>query len=164
MNNLQVKIKKLHKDAVLPQYAKDGDAGMDLTAVSKEWDSINHVWVYDTGLSFEIPKGYVGLLFPRSSIFKLELNLTNSVGVLDSGYRGNVMFKFRDSFDFESYGDTYEIGDRIGQIIILPYPQIEFIEVDELSETERGTGGYGSTGQGNEIDASFRVEPIKIEE
>lgn len=142
---MKVKIKKLHKDAIIPSYAKNGDAGMDLTAVSKKWDKLHEVWVYGSGLSFEIPEGFVGLLFPRSSVFKTELSLTNSVGVLDSGYRGEVLFKFREHVELNNTAD-YNIGDRIGQIIIMPYPQIEFEEVEELSETERGVGGYGSSG------------------
>lgn len=80
---MEVKIKKLNENAVIPTYAKDGDAGMDLTATSKSFDEYGNV-VYGTGLAFEIPKGYVGLLFPRSSNAKTELFLTNSVGVLDS--------------------------------------------------------------------------------
>lgn len=149
---MKVGIKKLHKNAVIPSYAKEGDAGMDLTAVSKTYDEYGNT-VYDTGLAFEIPKGYVGLLFPRSSNSKTDLRLTNSVGVLDSGYRGGVMFKFRD--DINSHPDLttpstsveYEEGDRIGQIIILPYPQIEFEEVEELTKTDRAEGGFGSTGK-----------------
>lgn len=140
---MQVKIKKLHKNAVIPSYAKEGDAGMDLTAISVEYDSENNVWVYKTGLAFEIPNGYVGLLFPRSSIFKKDLVLSNSVGVLDSGYRGDVMFKFKETI----VSNIYEIGDRVGQIVIMPYPKIEFKEVKELEKSERGTGGYGSTGK-----------------
>lgn len=148
---MKVKIKKLHENAVIPSYSKDGDAGMDLTAISKEWDGDNSVWSYGTGLSFEIPKGYVGLLFPRSSIFKQDLSLSNSVGVLDSGYRGEVCFKFKELINPDTQHandfETYRVEDRIGQIIIMPYPQIEFEEVEELSETERGIGGYGSTGK-----------------
>jgi dUTP pyrophosphatase len=140
---MKIKIKKLHKDAVIPQYAKPGDAGMDITAISKcydEWDNV----VYGTGLAFEIPEGYVGLLFPRSSNSKQDLILSNSIGVLDSGYRGEVLFKFKMINDMFR---AYEIGDRIGQIIILPYPKIEFEEVEELSDTERGEGGWGHTGR-----------------
>lgn len=143
---MKVRIKKLHPDAVIPKYAKHGDAGMDLVAISKESDSRRYlgydkVVTYKTGIALEIPEGYVGLLFPRSSIYKKDLTLSNSVGVLDSGYRGEVMFKFRKT----SYHD-YEVGDRVGQLIIIPYPQIEFEEVEELSDTERGNGGYGSSG------------------
>lgn len=140
---MKVKIKKLHPDAVIPKYAKPGDAGMDLTAVSVEDEYYNGNVVYNTGLAFEIPEGYVGLLFPRSSNSKKGLLLSNSVGVIDSGYRGEVSFKFK---VLNSSMGVYKVGERIGQILIVPYPQIEFEEVEELSETERGTGGYGSTG------------------
>ena len=141
---MKVKIKKLHPDAVIPYYAKHGDAGMDLTATTKEYDGYGNI-VYGTGLAFEIPEGYVGLLFPRSSNSKYDLILSNSVGVIDSGYRGEVMMKFRMfKHVIESH---YDIGDRIGQLIIMPYPKVEFEEVQELSETERGEGGYGSTGK-----------------
>ena len=139
---MKVKIKKLHPDAVIPKYAKLGDAGMDLVAISEEWNDTNTMVTYDTGLSMEIPEGYVGLLFPRSSIVKTELELANSVGVIDSGYRGPIMFKFR----YNQEGMVYDVGDRIGQILILPYPQVEFEEVEELSSSERGEGGFGSTG------------------
>lgn len=148
---MQVKIKKLNKTAVLPKYGKPGDAGMDLVAVSKSTDENGNI-VYGTGLAFEIPEGYVGLIFPRSSNAKYDLMLTNHVGVVDSGYRGEVMFKFRNTPVFRTltqapfYRD-YEIGDRIGQIIIMPYPAIEFIESDELSDSERGQEGFGSTGK-----------------
>ena len=145
-----IKTKVLDKRIKMPklEYAKDGDAGIDLIATSKWIDEYGNV-CYGTNRAFEIPKGYVGLLFPRSSNAKKDLLLSNSVGILDSGYRGEVMLKFKNTITasgqyFEC--DTYNIKDRIGQIIILPYPQIEFEEAEELSETERNTGGYGSTG------------------
>ena len=144
---MKVNVKKLDSNAVLPTYSKHGDAGMDLTATSKEYDEHGNV-VYGTGLAFEIPHGYVGLLFPRSSNTKKDLILGNSVGVLDSGYRGEVVLKFRPVMplerDIEFGPREYEIGDRIGQIIIMPYPQVEFNLVDELSTTDRGVGGFGS--------------------
>lgn len=166
---MNVKIKRLHKDAVIPKYAKAGDAGMDLTAVSVSMDKDGN-YVYGTGLAFEIPEGHVGLLFPRSSNAKTNLYLTNSVGVLDSGYRGEVMFKYKVVHNVSSMlkfwfqhkvlrlkplnipvnaiaYNPYGVGDRVGQLIIIPYPQIEFEEVDELSESERGAGGYGSSGR-----------------
>lgn len=160
---MKVKIKKTHPDAVIPKYAKAGDAGLDLTATSISYDEYGNI-CYGTGLAFEIPEGYVGLIFPRSSICKEQLLLSNAVGVIDSGYRGEVSFKFKPSMALDErqcvkvdkdrlwsvaikQNDIYKVGDRIGQIIILPYPQIEFEEVDELSETERGEGGYGSSGK-----------------
>jgi dUTP pyrophosphatase len=98
---------------------------------------------YDTGLSIEIPEGYVGLLFPRSSVSKTTLNLANSVGVIDSGYRGPLMLKFR----YLEEGDVYEVGDRVAQLVIMKLPFVEIIEVSELSSSERGEGGFGSTGK-----------------
>ena len=152
MMSLEIKIKKLHPDAVIPTYAKTGDAGMDLYAVEYEMDDHGN-FVYNTGLSFEIPEGYVGLIFPRSSISKTTHSLRNAVGVIDSGYRGPVVLKFRGSnlptYKANTWGSskgTYNAGDRIGQIIILPYPEVRFVEADELTETERGSGGFGSTG------------------
>lgn len=138
---MKVKIKKLHKDAIIPRFSKKGDAGMDLTATSRWFEGSNVC--YGTGLAMEIPNGYVGLVFPRSSIAKKELLLSNAVGVIDSGYRGEIMAKFK---TINGGSNLYEIGERICQIIIIPYPEIEFEETNELSETERGAGGYGSSG------------------
>jgi dUTP pyrophosphatase len=142
-SNINVKIKKLHPDAVIPQYAKEGDAGMDLVAVSETWNENNTMVTYDTGLAMEIPNGFVGLLFPRSSVSKTTLSLANCVGVIDSGYRGPVMLKFR----YLEEGDVYDIGDRVGQLVIVELPFVQVTEVDELSSTERGAGGFGSTGK-----------------
>lgn len=145
---MKVNIKQLHPNSVIPTYAKHGDAGMDLTATSKSYDEHGNV-CYGTGLAFEIPNGFVGLLFPRSSNTKKDLILGNSVGVLDSGYRGEVVFKFRELLpserDIEFGAREYEVGDRVGQIVIMPVPQVEFNVVDELSTTDRGVGGFGST-------------------
>jgi dUTP pyrophosphatase len=145
---IEVKIKKLDKDAVLPTYGKEGDAAMDLTAISKGFDGINIV--YGTGLAMEIPYGYVGLIFPRSSVSKKELTLANSVGVIDAGYRGEIICKFKTTNPYhviESADIEYEIGDRVAQIMIIPRPEISFVEVDELSDSERGDDGFGSTGK-----------------
>jgi dUTP pyrophosphatase len=142
---MQVKIKKLHPDAVIPRYSKAGDAAMDLTAISVDKDEYGNA-VYGTGLAIEIPEGYVGLLFPRSSNSKTDLYLTNHVGVIDSGYRGEIMFKYRGVRGLLD-AKVYAKNERVGQLIILPYPQIELIESDILSETERGDNGFGSTGK-----------------
>jgi dUTP pyrophosphatase len=139
-----VKVKKLHPDAVIPKYSQVGDAGLDLTAVSVEYNEFKNQYVFDTGLAFEIPVGHVGLLFPRSSISKKNHRLANSVGVIDSNYRGPVKLVFDGKS--RSTGEIYQVGDRIGQIIILPYPSIELEEAEELSDTSRGAGGFGSTG------------------
>ncbi len=172
---MKVKIKKLVPEACIPQYMKPDDAGMDLVAVSKIFDEFGNV-SYGTGLAMEIPKGFVGLLFPRSSNSKKDLILANSIGVIDSGYRGEIILKFKpsgyfaidsdetpegfpsDYFDFVCFGKedeededrvaVYSVGDRIGQILIIPRPTVEWEEVEDLSETERGKGGFGSTGTG----------------
>lgn len=143
MDSIELKIKKLHSEAVIPQYAKPGDAGLDLVAISEEWNEDNTMVTYGTGLAIEIPEGYVGLIFPRSSVSKTTLNLSNSVGVIDSGYRGPIMFKFR----YLEEGNVYDIGDRIGQLVIMKIPTVNIVEVEELSSSERGEGGFGSTGK-----------------
>jgi len=141
---MKIKVKKLSQDAVIPSYANDGDAGLDLTAISKEVvNNPDYGYIeYDTGLAFEIPSGYVGLIFPRSSISKKGAILSNSVGVIYSSYRGSVTFRFK-----QIKGTSeYEIGDRVGQLIVFPYPQIDLEESDNLSDTYRGDSGYGSSG------------------
>jgi dUTP pyrophosphatase len=141
---MQVKIKKLNNLAVVPSYAKSGDAGLDLTATSR---TENSLYVeYGTSLALEIPDGFVGLVFPRSSISKYHLCLANAVGVVDSNYRGEVMLRFKKTID-NSYEHIYNVGDRVGQLIIMPYPSIELVEVDDLSATVRGSGGFGSSGK-----------------
>ena len=145
---MKVNIKKLDENAVIPQYAHVGDAGMDViaTSINMTDDYIE----YGTGLAFEIPEGYCMLIFPRSSNSKKDLLLANSVGVLDSTYRGELKLRFKRAFSqntrYLPIGKVYDVGNKIGQIMILPYPKIEFNEVNELSETDRGDGGFGSTG------------------
>ena len=142
---MEVKIKRLNDKAVMPRYATSGSAGFDLTATSVAPDAYGNI-VYYTGLAFEIPEGYVGLLFMRSSVSNTELHLRTAVSVIDSDYRGEVTAKFRCDNDSMMPLD-YNPGDRIVQMVIVQLPQVELEEVDELSETERGTGGYGSTGR-----------------
>ena len=143
---MQIKIKKLSPEAVIPTYAKEGDAGIDLVATSIKFDGTQIT--YGTGLAIEIPEGFVGLVFPRSSIRKTDLSLSNSVGVIDSGYRGEIQATFNQrSLSSQSGSFLYGVGDRIMQIMIIPHPTIEFEEVNELNNTERGQGGFGSTGK-----------------
>jgi len=141
---MKVRTKKLNQNAVIPTYAKDGDAGMDLVATRIISNTTFDV-SYGTDLAIEIPNGFVGLVFPRSSIRKYELTLSNSVGVIDSGYRGELQATFKKTNGLDSL--AYKVGDRIAQIMIIPHPPIEFDAVDELSDTERGDGGFGSTGK-----------------
>ena len=143
-NELLVKVKKLHPNAVIPSYSKVGDAGMDLT-ITREIENTTFAVSYGFGIAMEIPKGYVGLVFPRSSIRNQDLILSNCVGVIDSGYRGELQATFKKTNGLDSF--KYKVGERGAQIIILPYPQIFMTEVPELSTTERGEGGFGSTGK-----------------
>jgi len=141
---MKVRTKKLNQNAVIPTYAKDGDAGMDLVATRIISNTTFDV-SYGTDLAMEIPNGFVGLVFPRSSIRKYELVLSNSVGVIDSGYRGEIQATFKKENGLDSL--AYKVGDRIAQIMIIPYPPVEFEQWDELSDSERGDGGFGSTGK-----------------
>lgn len=141
---MKVRFKKLDEKAVAPTKAHPTDAGFDLTAISVKEDCVRGIVTYGTGIAVEIPDGYVGLIFPRSSIYKKSLSLCNSVPVIDSGFRGEIMLKFRIE---QPHIQRYSLGDRIGQLIIIPYPDIEFVEADELSDSDRGIGGFGSTGK-----------------
>jgi dUTP pyrophosphatase len=138
---MKIKIKKLVENATVPTYAKNGDAGMDLTVVSSEMIDNEHI-KYNFGIAIEIPFGYVGLIFPRSSCYKQRQILSNCVGVIDSGYRGELS-----AVMIGTSPQKYKVGNRAAQILILPYPQIEFELTDSLSDSERGLGGYGSSGK-----------------
>jgi dUTP pyrophosphatase len=145
--DLTVKFRKLVPEAVTPKYAQNGDAGMDLTATA--FRRTETFMEYGTGIAVEIPSGHVGLLFPRSSITKAPqgVSLKNSVGVIDSNYRGEILVRF----EYPSRPDNVwinhvpKVGDKIAQLLIVPYPTIHFEEVEELSDTNRGDGGFGST-------------------
>jgi len=139
-----VKFKKLSPDAVTPTYAHPDDAGLDLTATNVRYDIETNQLVCGTSLAVEIPTGFVGLITPRSSISNTGLALSNSVGVIDSGYTGEIIFKFNSVFGTNKRG--YKKGDRIGQLLILPIGRVTMSETDELKQSSRGTGGYGSTG------------------
>ena len=158
---LDVKFVKKAKKAVIPTKAHDTDAGFDMIAVSQT--CINGFIEYDTGIAAAIPDGYVGLLFPRSSISKYDLVMANSVGVLDSSYRGNIKFRFKPTKQSSSLEikkclwwskvqevpnqlNIYQVGDKIGQLVIMKLPEVNLVQVDYLDETERGDGGFGSTG------------------
>ena len=147
-NDINVRFSKLHPDAISPKYAKAGDAGIDLHAISMEYirTDLTDFYEYKTGIAVEIPEGFVGLLFPRSSITKTDLFLSNCVGVIDSGYRGEISARFRKT---TGSPNTYKVGERICQLIVLPYPKVSLIEVpyEQLTKTERGSGGFGSSGK-----------------
>lgn len=137
---LIIKTKKLSENAVLPQRMNVGDAGFDLVATSMRLDYDHGVVVYGTGLAFELPDGYAMFIYPRSSSYKHYALMANCVGVVDSGYRGEVHVMFRGLYC------DYEVGDRVAQAVIMPIPAVEYIEVEELSDSERGANGIGSTG------------------
>lgn len=151
---MKVKVKKLHPEAQLPVYATEGAACFDLHALDANWNvnakaygaevRSGQATMFNTGLAFEVPEGHVMLVFSRSGHgFKNSVRLVNCVGVIDSDYRGEVAVKlFADGYgSLKVYG-----GDRIAQAMIVPVDRVEFELSDELGETERGEGGFGSTG------------------
>lgn len=145
---MKIKIKLTHKDAKIPTYAHTGeDACVDLYAAEVSGNALSsNKIVVDFGVAFEIPAGYCALIFPRSSIHKKDLFLSNCVGVIDSGYRGNVTAVFyKDKLNFQN--NKIEVGERCAQMMIIPVPTIEFEQVETLSNSTRGNGGYGSTGK-----------------
>lgn len=141
---MKIKFKKLNSAAVAPKQGTSGSAGFDLTAITREYDENNQVWEYSTGIAVEIPKGFVGLIFPRSSVFRTGVILSNCCGVIDSDYRGDIKVKF---YSLWEHFAPYQIGERVCQLVIVPTPEVEYIQSEELSQTSRGTGGYGSTGK-----------------
>ena len=143
---MQVKFKRLSEKAVQPIRATEGSAGYDLTSthVTTEVSECGQlILVYHTDLAIELPEGYAAYVFPRSSISKKSLRLCNSVGVIDSDYRGEIMGKFIVTTDV--IPSLYREGERFAQLIIMPIATAEFIEAEELSETARGDEGFGST-------------------
>ncbi len=138
---MHLKFKKLDKSAHLPSRSHEGDAGLDLTAVTVD-KSHERYWEYGTGLAVEIPPGMVGLLFPRSSISKTAHSLRNSVGIIDSGYRGEIKVRLSPDSSSSAYG----VGDRIAQLLIMEVPLLKVVEEEELSPSQRGSSGFGSTG------------------
>lgn len=160
IDSMEIRYKKLVPEAAKPFRKYNVDAGFDLTAIwIKETDKYIE---YGTGLAFEIPDGYVGLLFPRSSVSEKDLMLKNSVGVVDASYRGEIRFRYYNTKSislldlrikhyfkrlFGSAGDImpelYTIGDRVGQIVFVKLPDVKLVESEELNNTDRGTKGYG---------------------
>jgi len=162
---MEIRFKKLIPEAKTPYKAINIDAGFDLYATSIE-ETPDFIQ-YNTGIAVEIPKGYVGLVFPRSSITKHDLMLKNSVGVIDASYRGPIICRFHETKEHLDYvqsdkfidgtvkhlhqprlkRNVYNIGDRVAQIVFMELPKITLIEAEELSDTERGSGGFGSSGK-----------------
>lgn len=148
MDKVTLKVKKLPHCHDLPRHATPGSAGMDLTAaIDKPYKlEAGKRFAMPTGLIIEVPFGYEGQVRPRSGLaFKAGISLTNCVGTIDSDYRGEVKVLLINHGE-EAY--TFEPGERIAQLLITPVPQVEVLEVNEITETEeRGAGGFGSTGR-----------------
>ena len=144
---MTIKYKRLTENEVAPTKAHALDAGLDLTCTGIDTE-INEcgqlILVYHTGLALEIPEGYFGAIVPRSSISKKSLMQCNHLGVVDSNYRGEVLVKMRTTTDVVPA--IYKVGERFAQLLILPVPDVQFEETDELTETDRSVNGFGSTG------------------
>lgn len=155
---MKIPYKKLHEDAILPKHAKEGDGAVDLYAVSArvethEGPGESYYFIeYGTGLAVEIPDGHAGLLLPRSSSSKTSLIMANSVGLVDSAYRGEIKVRYRlDSVGYKDLmesgqANVYQVGKAVAQLLIVPFVTQETVLVDELSSTDRGENGFGSTG------------------
>ncbi len=142
---MNIKIKKLHPDAIIPKYATKGSACFDLHADSDAIVEEDSPSVLHTGIAVEIPDGYAMMIYSRSGHgFKNDTRLANCVGILDSDYRGEILVKLTADKGGQL---VVQPGDRIAQAMIVPINQVKFEEVNELSETERGQGGFGSTGK-----------------
>jgi dUTP pyrophosphatase len=141
----ELKFKKLHPNAVVPTRAYSNDAGLDLTAVSVEFNNEYQFWQYDTGLAVEIDPGFVGLAMARSSVSKTGLSLCNGAGVIDSAYRGPIKARFYKEVLSGIRSKEYPVGERVVQLLIVPIALPVPVEVEELSESDRGTGGFGSS-------------------
>lgn len=147
---MEIKIKKLYKDAMIPSRGSEQAAGYDLYACLGGFEeceiSPNTTMKVGTGIAAEIPEGYFGAVFARSGLAtKKGLRPANCVGVVDSDYRGEIMVALHND---DKEPQTIQAYERIAQLVILPYLNVSFKEVDELSDTERGEGGFGSTGTG----------------
>ena len=174
---MQVKFKKLNKKAVIPTKAHPTDAGFDMVAVTK---TVTDKYVeYDTGIATAIPEGHCGLIFANSRVSKYDLDLANAVGIIDSHFRSSIRFRYKyttqpskviltdktkyfglvknvEFIEIPFHPKEFNVGDVVGQLIIIPSPDVEFVEVDELDETDRGEGGFGST----EKPVEPVVEPV----
>lgn len=139
-----LKVKKLHKNAQLPKFGTDGAAGMDFYIPRPETFIPNETRLVPLGIAVEVPKGHMLIVAPRSSTgIKTPLRMTNSIGVIDSDYRGEINAVFENTSN-EAY--IAHEGDRLVQGILVEVPKVLIQEVEELTETKRGVGGFGSTG------------------
>lgn len=145
-----MKFAKLSPLAITPSKAKPGDAGFDLTAISYKYiaDAEVPYYNYSFGIAVEIPTGHVGLLFPRSSVSNKDLMLSNCVGVVDEGYRGELTARFKSTHFKSELPKIYKVGERVAQLVVIPRftGELQEVSFEELSKSERGTGGYGHSG------------------
>ena len=138
-------IRRLRPDAVLPAQAYAGDAGLDLIACERVELAPGERSLVSTGLAVAIPEGYAGYVQPRSGLAaKHGISIVNTPGLVDSGYRGELLVNLVNHDGADTF--VVEPGMRIAQLVILPVPPVELVEVDELPESERGAGGFGSSG------------------
>jgi dUTP pyrophosphatase len=146
IKTLPIKFKKLNESAKVPGYSTDGAACFDLSVLGGGNIDAGASRIFNTGLSFEIPDGFVMLVFSRSGHgFKKNLRLSNCVGVIDSDYRGEVKVKVHN--DSSNGVATIEPGERIAQAMVLPIPAVSLEESNQLNDTERAENGFGSTGE-----------------
>jgi dUTP pyrophosphatase len=138
---MEIKFKRLSTAAQAPVRGSSDAACFDM--FSNGLIETDFYLEYGTGIALEIPSGYVGMMFARSSVTNMSLMLKNSVGIIDSDYRGEIKFRF---YKLPGLGEIYKRGDKIGQIMFVKLPEVELIESDSLSDTQRGEGGFGSTG------------------
>ena len=144
---MELKIKKMRDNAILPTRGDAEAAGIDLYACIDGSTTLipGATAMIPSGIACEFPKGYFGLVFPRSSVgTKRHLILANTAGVIDNSYRGEILMAFTNT---GTQNQTIEPGERLAQMILLPYVTYNIVETDTLSETERGSGGFGSTGK-----------------
>jgi dUTP pyrophosphatase len=141
---IELPIRRLHEDATLPERAYSGDAGLDLAACERVELGPGERAIVPTGLAVAIPEGYAGFVQPRSGLAARQgISVVNSPGLIDSGYRGEIRVVLLNTDAEHTF--VAEPGDRIAQLVVLPIPELELVEVEELPETERGVRGFGSS-------------------
>jgi dUTP pyrophosphatase len=141
---MRIKFKKLREDAVTPRQGREGDACWDLVTTGMTQKVPERYIEYGTGIAIQVPEDHVGLLFPRSSVSNYDMSLANCVGIIDPNYRGEIRLRFRTTNT--GMPSIYRAGEKVGQIMIIPRPHIDWEEEKELDDTNRGEGGFGSSG------------------
>lgn len=143
---MELKVQLLSESATLPTRAHEGDAGLDLYAAEAAHIGPGERWQVATGIAVEIPTGHAGLVLPRSGLAKRHgISVVNSPGLIDAGYRGEVKVLLLNNDPAEIF--RIEPGDRIAQLLVTPYASVSPVQADSLTSTERGEGGFGSSGR-----------------